>query len=128
MADGLSAALPLIVDEKDGPYRLNKETPELIRQNLKMVLLTIPGEKVMDPKFGVGLSRYVFENFGQDLDSQIIGEINLQVEKYLPYVYLQNIVVQPASIDENVLDITISYQIPGDFDVQQLSLVFNTDL
>jgi len=128
MADGLSPALPLIVDEKDGPYRLNKETPELIRQNLKMVLLTIPGEKVMDPKFGVGLSRYVFENFGQDLDSQIIGEINLQVEKYLPYVYLQNIIVQPASIDENILDITISYEIPGDFDVQQLSLVFNTDL
>ena len=128
MADGLSPALPLIVDEKDGPYRLNKETPELIRQNLKMVLLTIPGEKVMDPKFGVGLSRYVFENFGQGLDSEIMGEINLQVEKYLPYVYLQNIVVQPASIDENVLNITISYQIPGDFDVQLLSLVFNTDL
>lgn len=128
MADGLSPALPLIVDEKDGPYRLNKETPELIRQNLKMVLLTIPGEKVMDPKFGVGLSRYVFENFGQGLDSEIMGEITLQVEKYLPYVYLQNIAVQPAGIDENVLNITISYQIPGDFDVQLLSLVFNTDL
>lgn len=128
MADGLSPALPLIVDEKDGPYRLNKETPELIRQNLKMVLLTIPGEKVMDPKFGVGLSRYVFENYSQGLDSQIMGEITLQVEKYLPYVYLQNIAVQPAGIDENVLNITISYQIPGDFDVQLLSLVFNTDL
>jgi phage baseplate assembly protein W len=123
MAEGLSPALPLILDEKDGPYRLNKEIPELVRQNLKMVLFTIPGEKVMDPKFGVGLSKYIFENFGADLNDEIITDIKEQVDRYLPYIYLNNIILQPADIDENILNITISYQIPGNFDEQQLTFI-----
>ena len=123
MAEGLSPALPLILDEKDGPYRLNKEIPELVRQNLKMVLFTIPGEKVMDPKFGVGLSKYIFENFGADLNDEIITDIKEQVDRYLPYIYLNNVILQPADIDENILNITISYQIPGNFDEQQLTFI-----
>ena len=79
MANGLSAALPLIVDETDGPYRLNKTINELARQNLKIIILTNPGERVMDPLFGVGLQRYLFENQSSTLTSSILGRISAQV-------------------------------------------------
>jgi len=127
LAKGLSAALPLIVDEKDGPYRLNKSIEELAKQNLKMVLFTIPGERVMDPSFGVGLSKYLFENRDEGLDSRIMGEIREQVSKYLPYIFLQNIIIQPLEEDENSLYLLIQYSIPGGSEEQQISLVLNGD-
>ena len=128
MAKGLSAALPLIVDNTDGPYRLNKTIEEVARQNLKMVLFTVPGEKVMDPSFGVGLSKYLFENRETGIDSEIMSEIKDQVSKYLPYIFLNNIIIQPLENEDNSLYLLIQYSIPGSIQEQQISLVLNGDL
>ena len=49
MAEGLSVALPLRIDEIDGAYGLNKDIITMAEQNLKMVVLTSPGERVMEP-------------------------------------------------------------------------------
>ena len=59
MSKGLSPKLPLTKDPQDG-YALNKEYVELVQQNLKMILLTAPGERIMEPEFGVGLRNYLF--------------------------------------------------------------------
>jgi len=66
----LSVALPLRYSTTDG-YQMNKTIKRLIKQNLKMLLLTNPGERVMDPTFGVGLSAYLFENFAEDVYAEI---------------------------------------------------------
>jgi len=57
MPSGLSPKLPLTVSEVFGPYNLNTNFEDLAKQNLKMLILTIPGERIMDPNFGVGLRR-----------------------------------------------------------------------
>ena len=62
MASGISPKLPLIPDDVDGPYGLNKTLTESIKQNFRNLMLTIPGERIMIPDFGVGLPRYLFEN------------------------------------------------------------------
>jgi phage baseplate assembly protein W len=61
MAEGLSIALPLSLDEKDGPYKSNMTLDEVAQQNIKMIVLTSPGERVMEPDFGVGIRNYLFE-------------------------------------------------------------------
>lgn len=127
MAKGLSAALPLIVNEQDGPYRLNKIIPELARQNLKMVILTNPGERVMIPEFGVGLSSYIFENDSPQLRSDIIGRISSQVSEYLPYIFLENISVNPFGENDNQLIVSIEYFIPNESEKQNLSIILNND-
>ena len=38
-----------------------EEIEKMIKQNLKMILLTHPGERIMVPDFGVGLPRFIFE-------------------------------------------------------------------
>lgn len=48
-----------------------------------MLILTCPGEKVMNPKFGVGLRNYLFENFPED---EIIGQIHEQVSFFMPFL------------------------------------------
>jgi phage baseplate assembly protein W len=50
----LGVKLPLARDASDG-YGMIKSFKTMIRQNFKMLLLTSPGERIMEPNFGVGL-------------------------------------------------------------------------
>jgi phage baseplate assembly protein W len=54
---GISPKLPLANNKVDGAYELNKTIKQSVNQNLKNLILTNPGERIMDPLFGVGLSQ-----------------------------------------------------------------------
>ena len=71
MPKGFSAKLPLSYSKTDGPYVLTKTLEENARQNLKNLILTIPGERVMNSDFGVGFSSLLFENS----NNQIIEDL-----------------------------------------------------
>ena len=47
-------ALPIRRSSNDG-FEMLTRFKTLIRQNLKMILLTAPGERIMYPEFGVGM-------------------------------------------------------------------------
>jgi uncharacterized protein len=91
MASGLSVALPLTISEVFGAYGLNTTFEELAKQNLKMLVLTIPGERMMDPNFGVGLRRYLFEQNNENTYSQISSKIAQQVQRYLSFIRIDDI-------------------------------------
>ena len=91
MSSGLSVKLPFTVSETFGAYNLNTTFKQLARQNLKMLILTIPGERMMDPDFGVGLPRYLFEFNGAQTYDDISSKIHTQVAKYLPYISINKI-------------------------------------
>lgn len=64
---------------------------ELIQQNLKNLLLTNPGERVMDPRFGVGMSTFLFSpNIGVTYEL-IRGRIESQVNKYMPFLAIKEV-------------------------------------
>jgi hypothetical protein len=119
----LGVALPLELDSGDG-FHMLKSIKNLVKQNLKMLILTIPGERVMKPKFGVGLSRYLFENFGHDTMAQIDNSIREQVSIYMPAVIIQNITFGNSNPDNNYLGIGIEYSIPavGTTDLLELTI------
>tara|TARA_Y100000996_G_C22319317_1_gene559624 strand:- start:176 stop:574 length:399 start_codon:yes stop_codon:yes gene_type:complete len=99
---GLSPKLPLIKNANDG-YASNKTIRSLARQNLKMLILTSPGERVMVPNFGVGIRRYLFENISQSTFSRIEAAIKSQVSIYLPYVNILQINIVPGFNDTELL-------------------------
>jgi len=117
MAEGLSVALPLRIDPVDGAYGLNKTLVDMATQNLKMVILTSPGERIMEPEFGVGVRNYLFAQNSPGLSSQLRDRISQQVSKYLPYISLNNLQVFSPSIsgdtDNTRLNIIINYSIPA---------------
>jgi phage baseplate assembly protein W len=51
-----------------------------------MVVLTAPGERIMDPEFGVGMRNFLFEQNSAAIYSQIKTRISRQAETYLPYI------------------------------------------
>ena len=114
MASGISAKLPLSIDPDDG-ISLNKTYRDVARQNLINLLLTIPGERIMIPDFGVGMKMFLFENDTSALRSQIHSNITSQVSKYLPYIQIEKINFQSFSenelMDRNMLSINIIYKV-----------------
>lgn len=107
----LAPKLPLTLDSGDG-YTSIKRMKTLIKQNFKMLVLTNPGERVMNPDFGVGIRQFLFESFESDVYARIDSKIREQVALYLPIVAIQSIDFGTGGIDDNSLGIRIEYTIP----------------
>jgi len=121
MAEGLSISLPLSLNEKDGPYRSNMTLDEVAQQNIKMIVLTSPGERVMEPDFGVGIRNYLFEQESPFLISDIRSRIGSQVERYAPFIKIRelNINIDP---DNGFLSVQIKYAVPAGGIVSDLTI------
>ena len=109
---GFGPALPFRRSAEDG-IALTHSMLEVIRQNLKNVVLTIPGERVMVPDFGVGIKRYLFQMSNNTTKSEITGKIREQVSKYMPHIAIRSIKYKStaAMIDAGELAIKIVYTI-----------------
>jgi hypothetical protein len=121
MAEGLSVALPLRTSEKDGPYEIHKEMEEVGKQHLKMIVLTSPGERVMDPAFGVGIRNYLFEQQTANISDDIRNRIKKQVETYAPFIKIMkiNAISDP---DQGTLLLGIKFSIPSSNIVSDLTI------
>ena len=120
---GLAPKLPLTQDSRDG-YTLLKTMDNMFKQNLKMLILTVPGERVMDPGYGVGMKTYLFSQFDQSTYSDIDLKISEQTKKYLPFVKIQRVSFDASDQDMNQLAVTIKYTIPriGTTDLLQFTI------
>jgi hypothetical protein len=121
MAEGLSIALPLSLDEKDGPYKSNMTLDEVAQQNIKMIVLTNPGERVMVPDFGVGIRNYLFEQETPFLVSKIRTRIGTQVEKYAPFIKIRELNISIDS-DSGFLSVQIKYAVPAGGIISDLTI------
>jgi len=121
MAEGLSIALPLGLDEKDGPYKNNVTLDEVAQQNIKMIVLTSPGERVMEPDFGVGIRNYLFEQETPFLVDDIRKRIASQVGRYAPFIKIQQLNINIDS-DNGFLSVQIKYAVPAGGIVSDLTI------
>jgi|TARA_R110002020_G_scaffold143475_3_gene315738 phage baseplate assembly protein W len=114
---GLTPKLPLTLGGDNGNYKLIKTYKNLIKQNFKNLILTAPGERIMDPNFGVGIRNFLFENDGELLYSGISEAIERQIQTYMPFIAIIDISFSNPSqlenqgIDTNLLSLSIEYEI-----------------
>lgn len=107
----LAPRLPLTLDSGTG-YTSITSLKRMIKQNFKMLILTNPGERVMEPEFGVGIKQFLFENFQSDVYARIDSKIREQTSIYIPIISIQNIQFGTGGIEDNSLGIRIEYRIP----------------
>ncbi len=111
---GYSPALPLSLDPIDG-IALNKTIADVAKQNLKMVVLTSPGERVMLPEFGAGVRNYLWQPLNQHTFSEINTAITQQVDFYLPYIDIIRVDIfqdeQQSNQKYNSISIRIDYMV-----------------
>lgn len=108
MATGLSPKFPLSISE-NGDFSNNQTVKEMVKQNFKNLLLTVPGERIMLLDFGVGIKKFLFEQKSAGILDNMMGAISSQVKKYMPYIDLINISTEDDSMSEEIVYIKIVY-------------------
>jgi hypothetical protein len=111
----------------NGKFVVINDSLQNIKQKLKMLILTSPGEKIMEPDFGVGIKKYLFEGeksavsytfdeFGQvnqttltSLSDIVKQKIISQAVKYIPDIKITAIESQVQN--NNILYLKIKYNI-----------------
>jgi|TARA_R110000803_G_scaffold32010_5_gene70862 phage baseplate assembly protein W len=125
---GLAAALPLTISESEGVYTLLQTIKQVAAQNLKMVIFTNPGERIMDIGFGVGIKRFLFRQNAVQTHDVLINRVSEQVTKYLPYIKIIDLdvdsILSNSALPENFIRLRLEYKIRpyNERDVLELSI------
>ena len=115
--NAIGPKLPLQRDDRFGNYGLITSYLEEIKQNFKNLLLTSPGERMMNVDFGVGLRQFLFEP-RVHVVPKIRQRIEEQISRYMPFIRINRLQfnhnVDPELVDDtNILSILIEYEVPS---------------
>jgi len=108
----------------EGFFYKTKTILEQAKANLRNLLLTSKGERVMQPEFGSTLTDILFEQ-GPDVQNQIDEAIRDATSSWLPYININDIVVIQG--DSNIVDVSIDFSVslePDSFE----TLTFNFNI
>jgi hypothetical protein len=103
---GLS--FPLRADTNNS-FTMTKNSIEQSRHNLRNLLLTYPGERVGNPKFGCRLREVCFEQHDKHLPDKITNVIRDAVNEFLPYINLLDIAIMGDDGETNKVYVTIKF-------------------
>ena len=103
---------------KDGRTAQVSTLEDHIREEIIQLILTNPGERVVQPEFGGGVRRLVFENADEVTGGITKAMLTQAVSRYLGHrVTLEDLDV---IIENETIDITINYRIAGTEDTRVL--------
>jgi phage baseplate assembly protein W len=97
----------------NGYFEVSYTTKDQIKSNIKSLLLTQKGERLMQPTFGSDLKRYLFEPISSNLDSFIEDSIMEAINTWMPYVTVESIIYDTSNNlkDMNRIDLELKYSL-----------------
>ena len=99
------------IPNEDGYFKTTKTTIESIKNNIKLLLQTQQGERVFQPRLGMGLRKFVFEQMNENTQVEIENNIVDVFQTWLPFVDLKHIDIDIDSEnqDRNKIKIDITF-------------------
>lgn len=110
----------------EGFFYKTKTILEQAKSNMRNLLLTSKGERVMQPEFGSNLKQQIFENIGVISVDAIDSTIRDAISRQLPYVIINEIVID-AKPDDNIINISLEFSVTLNPDVFE-TLTFNFNI
>tara|TARA_R110000824_G_scaffold224611_1_gene412289 strand:+ start:1199 stop:1651 length:453 start_codon:yes stop_codon:yes gene_type:complete len=104
-------------DGKEGYFASTSTTIEAVKNNIKNLLKTDKGERLMQPNFGLNLKSYLFEQITNELILLIQNDIVDTFRVWLPFVDIKELKVIPGpggDVGDNTLNINIVFNIKQD--------------
>jgi len=92
---------PLQLGQEGGFFVMHYNYGNQISDNLRNLLLTNHGERLVQYDFGANLRPLTFQLGQEDFDNEAILRIKRAVNKYMPYVSLETFV---PFVEKNALD------------------------
>ena len=106
------------VVEGVGGFFAKTDGTQTTMSGLKQLILTSPGERVMNPNFGTSLRKSVFEPFTSDLMSSLTSEIKFAILKYHPEVEILDFKMSwdshPHNRGRHKIFLQLKFQIKGE--------------
>jgi len=98
-------------------------TFEQIKSNIKNLLLTKRGERVMQPEFGSGLQELLFEQNVDDLEGRIQTTIEDSISQWLPFVNIDEIDIEQTNElrDNNRVNVSIKFRVGNSVDLNEVT-------
>ena len=96
-------------------------TKEQIKTNLINLLLTVPGERINNPNYGIGLKNLLFEN-SVDEDT-LLENINNQTSFFMPEISVESAEIE-RELDLYRLSISITYSINNEKNDDSIQINF----
>ena len=106
----VGVTLPFTIGN-NGFFAVSYTTKEQVKSDLKNLILTNRGERLMQPEFGCNLRRAIFEQIGPETYSYIRGEIENSIQRWLPYIIVNDVSItsDSASKDNNRINVQLDY-------------------
>ena len=104
-------------DGVEGWFKSTETTIEAVKNNIKLLLLTTRGERLMQPTLGLNLRRFLFEQFTDESRITIENEIVDTFRTFLPFVEIKDLVIgmdETDAIGKNKLTISVLFNIIRD--------------
>jgi len=105
----IGVGFPLVM----GSPNQNYTTTAQVHDNLRNLILTMKGERVMQPTFGSDIYLLLFENiYEQQLTDSATVAIKSAVATWMPFITINNVDVS-SDVDNNKTLIQILYSVQG---------------
>ncbi|MFM0067282.1 GPW/gp25 family protein [Paraburkholderia aspalathi] len=106
---------------KDSGATLTGSARENVQQDMRVLFMTQPGERIMRPDYGCDVHWAMFRNISEDLTSGLQTQMSDSIQRYMPQVALESVTVAPDAGQLTQLDVTVVYRQSGTQGVQRVS-------
>ena len=111
----IGLTIPLI-NGSNGYFQTTMTHLEQAKHNLKNLILTVPGERPMQPELGCNIWNIVFDQQDEESEMKIRAAIEDAISLWLPYLEIQSLKVTSTfrEIDEGILHVEIVFNLLDD--------------
>ena len=101
---------------RTGLFGLTETTLEQAGHNIKNLLLTAKGERVMQPDFGSDLRALLFEQADENIEERIEETILESISTWLPYISVEKIDIIEDETTPNLMKVNLNFYLNYDPD------------
>ena len=94
---------------RTGLFGLTETTLEQAGHNIKNLLLTSKGERVMQPDFGSDLRALLFEQADENIGERIEDTILESISTWLPYISVEKIDIIEDTSNPNLMKVNLNF-------------------
>ena len=113
---GIDMPFRLSETSGSGYFAQTSTTIDAVKNNVRNLLNTEKGERLLQPELGLNLRRFIFENITEDTKMNIQNDIISNFSKWLPFVEIKDIQVDISESNSslNTISINLSFSINRD--------------
>lgn len=126
--DRVAIGITLPIQRGSGGYFAQSyQTSEQVKSNIKNLILTRKGERLMHPNFGTDLYNTLFNQNTDDLESEIERSIDRAIQEWMPYISIDEILVDQTNTNRDTyfFTVTLNFRVAGQQNLETITFNIN---